>query len=50
MLLLSIAPDFAVFLIIDVVIGRVAASVITGAVAAAFLALWFAFQRALRRR
>ena len=50
MLLLSIALDCAVFLIIDVVIGRVAASVITGVVAVAFLALWFAFPWALRRR
>lgn len=47
MLLLSIALDCAVFQIIDVVIGRVAASVITGVVAVAFLALWFAFQWAL---
>lgn len=50
MLLLSIALDCAVFLIIDVVIGRVAASVITGVVAVAFLGLWFAFPWALRRR
>ncbi|MEY9929820.1 ABC-type multidrug transport system permease subunit [Catenulispora sp. GP43] len=48
-LFLSIALDCAVFLIIDVVLGRVAASIITGCVAATFLALWFVFPWALRR-
>jgi hypothetical protein len=47
--LLSVALDCAVFLIIDVVLGRTAASIFTGCVAAAFLALWFVFPWALRR-
>lgn len=49
MLLVSISLDCAVFLIMDVVLGRVAASVITGFVALSFLALWFAFPWFLRR-
>lgn len=48
MFLLSAALDCAVFLIIDVVLGRVAACVITGCVAVAFLVLWFVFPWALR--
>lgn len=47
--LLSVSLDCAVFLVMDVVLGRVAASVITGCVAAAFLGLWFIFPWALRR-
>lgn len=49
MLLLSVGLDCAVFLIMDVVLGRVAASVITGCAAAAFLGLWFVFPWVLRR-
>ena len=49
MLFLSIGLDCAVFLIIDVVLGRVVASVVTGCVAAAFLGLWFVFPWVLRR-
>jgi len=49
MLLLSVGLDCAVFLIIDVVLGRVPASVITGCAAAAFLGLWFVFPWVLRR-
>lgn len=50
MLLVSTSLDCSVFLIMDVVLGRVAAGVITGCVAAVFLMLWFAFPWALRRR
>lgn len=49
MLLVSAALDCAVFLIMDVVLGRPAAWVITGCIAVAFLALWFVFPWALRR-
>lgn len=45
----SAALDCAVFLVVDVVLGRVAACVVTGFVAVAFLSLWFAFPWALRR-
>lgn len=50
MLLLSVALDCAVFLIMDVVLGRVAACFITGCVAVAFLVLWFVFPWLLRHR
>lgn len=49
MFLLSTALDCAVFLIIDVVLGRVAASLITGCVAVVFLGLWFVFPWSYRR-
>jgi hypothetical protein len=49
MFLLSVALDCAVFLILDVVLDRVAALILTGCVAAAFLALWFVFPWTLRR-
>jgi len=48
-LLLSTALDCAVFLILDVVLGRVAASVVTAGVALVFLGLWFLFPEVLRR-
>ena len=47
--LLSVALDCAVFLIIDVVLGRTVASILTGCIAAAFFALWFVFPWTLRR-
>lgn len=47
--LVSVALDCIVFLVIDVVLGRVAACVITGGAAVGFLVLWFAFPWALRR-
>lgn len=47
--LLSVALDCAVFLVIDVVLGPTAAGIITGCVAAAFLALWFVFPWSLRK-
>lgn len=49
MLLLSLSLDCAVFLVIDVVIGRLAAAVVTACVAAAFLGLWFVFPARLRK-
>jgi hypothetical protein len=49
MLLLSLSLDCAVFLVIDVVIGRAAAAVVTGCVAAAFLGLWFVFPWSMRK-
>lgn len=49
MLLLSTALDCAVFLILDVVLGRVVASVVTAGVALVFLGLWFLFPEVLRR-
>ena len=47
-LLLSLALDCAVFLMMDVVLGRVAAFIITACVAATFLTLWFVFPWVLR--
>lgn len=49
MLLLAVALDCAVFLVIDVVLGTIAACVIGGCVAVVFLGLWFVFPWALRR-
>lgn len=48
-LLLGAALDCALFLIIDVVLGRLAAVVITGCVALMFFALWFLLPWLLRR-
>jgi hypothetical protein len=50
LLLLAVALDCAVFLIVDVVRGHVAAGILTGAVAVMFFVLWFAFPWGLRRR
>lgn len=47
--LLAVALSCAVFLIIDVVLGRVAAVVVTGCVALMFFALWFLLPWVLRR-
>lgn len=49
MLLLAMALDCVVFVLVDVVLGRVAAVVVTCAGAALFGLLWFAFPWALRR-
>lgn len=49
MFLLSTALDCSVFLIMDVVLGRLIACVITACVAVAFLVLWFVFPWMLRR-
>jgi len=46
---LSISLDCSVFLVVDVVLGRLTASVVTGCVAVAFLGLWFVFPWILRR-
>ena len=48
-LLLGVALDCALFLIIDLVLGRMAAVVITGCVALMFFALWFLLPWLLRR-
>lgn len=49
MLLLSTALDCAIFLVLDLILGRVPALIVTGCVAATFLALWFVFPWVLRR-
>lgn len=46
---ISVALDCAVFLVVDVVLGRATACVLTGFVALTFLGLWFVFPWALRR-
>lgn len=48
-LLLAVALDCAVFLIIDIVLGLVAAVIVTGCAALMFFALWFLLPRLLRR-
>ena len=50
LLFLAADLDCAVFLIIDVVLGHIAAFVITGCVAMAFLGLWFVVPWFLRRQ
>jgi hypothetical protein len=50
LLLLALALDCVVFLLLDFVLGRVAAVVLTAFVALMFFGLWFVFPWALRRR
>lgn len=50
LLLLALALDCVVFLVIDFVVGRALAIVLTAVVAGTFGGLWFAFPWVLRRR